>query len=69
MSNKINAVTIVFEEDFDESYIDKLEQALFLYDGVVSVDRNVADLNSHVARSQAVNELRQELREKLWKFN
>jgi hypothetical protein len=62
MSNKINSLTVVFDEDLSEEGAEQLAMAIRLMKNVISVDANVADPSHWVDFTRA----RHELRVKMW---
>lgn len=52
MSNKISGFTVVFKEGFSEQYMDKIKDAVMLFDGVVSVEPIVEDTQTYIGKSQ-----------------
>lgn len=62
MSSKINSLTVVFETDLCEEDVQRVSDAILLLKGVISVDANITDYNTHVAYSRA----KMDFRDKLW---
>jgi len=62
MTNRINALVVVLDEDIREDDVQSLVDAIKHFNHVVSVDMNIADLAAHLAYQRA----RSELRSKLW---
>lgn len=62
MSNRINAFTVVLEEEIREEHAAELAAAIRQIRGVQSVSSHVADLADHIALVRA----RQELSTKLF---
>lgn len=63
MTDRINMLTVVLEQDTREENCESLMEAIRQMRGVLSVELNVADVDDHIAYSRA----RRELEEKLWK--
>lgn len=67
MSNKIKALTIIFEESVSEEYIDMIQTSALCYKGVSKVERHIDDVEQYIANSKAKTELYKALTEELWK--
>ena len=65
MSRTLNALTVVLEHDMREENAEPLINAIRMLRGVVSVDTHVADMESHLAKTQAKHELRMKIFEVL----
>jgi hypothetical protein len=61
MTDRINALTVVLEQDYREDDAESLISAIKLLRGVISVEKNVTDLSDHVAEQRAQHELRAKL--------
>lgn len=59
---RVQAFTVTFERDLDETEAHRLRVAIHMLRDVLSVDDIVVDPNDHVARQRA----RREIGEKLW---
>jgi len=57
MTDRFNALTVVFEKDIREDDAQAIISAIMQLRGVASVEGNVADMNSHIAKQQAMYEL------------
>ena len=62
MTDRYNALTVVLEKDIRSDDAEAILNAIRQLRGVLSVNGNVADMNSHIAEERA----RRELGEKLW---
>lgn len=62
MTNRLNSLTIVLEQDIREDDAEQLIAAVRMFRGVLSVTPNVSELSDHVAEQR----VRRELGEKLW---
>ncbi len=62
MTDRINALTVVLENDIRSDDVELLMTAINMIKGVLRVDKNVTDINSYVANERA----RMELGSKLW---
>lgn len=58
MTDRFNALTVVFEQNIREDDAQAIIAAISQFRGVASVQGNVADMNSYIAKEQALNELR-----------
>lgn len=61
MTNRVNALTVVLENDIREDDAQALIAAIKQLRGVLSVDANITDLAAHVAGERARHELGQKL--------
>jgi len=57
MTDRVNALIVVLQQDTRTDDVESLENAIRMMRNVQSVQRNVADLESHVAFSRARHEL------------
>lgn len=62
MTDRINAITVVLQDDIRIDDAEPILAAIKQIRGVLSVISNVADLDSHIAQTRARNELA----DKLW---
>lgn len=67
MSNKIKAITVIFEDSVEESYIDIIEKTALCYKSVIGVERHIEDVTQHIANQKAKTELYNALTTELWK--
>jgi inosine-uridine nucleoside N-ribohydrolase len=58
MTDRFNALTVVLEQDIREDDAQAIIAAISQLRGVASVEGNVADMHSHIAKEQALHELR-----------
>ena len=58
MSNKISGFTVVFKEGYSEQYMDKVKDAVMLFDGVIKVEPIVEDLPTYMGASQENSRIR-----------
>lgn len=63
MTDRVNSLIVVLEDDVREDDVENWVQAIKMLRGVVSVTKNVSDLESHIAEERA----RHALTSKLWK--
>ena len=63
MTDRINSFLVVLKEDTREDDAEAIKDALQMVKGVLSVEGNVAEFQTHVAYARA----RHELEQKLWK--
>lgn len=61
MSNKINAITVVLEDDVSEEYAEHIMNAILMLKKVIKVEANVADFTDYVAKAHAINDLKLKL--------
>lgn len=66
MTDRVNALIVVLDQDIREDDIDSLCVAINHFRCVASVDKNVSDLESHIAYERARHDLRQQLVDVLW---
>lgn len=57
MTDRYNALTVVLEKDMREDDAQALLSAIRQLRGVLSVDGNVSDMNSHIAYARARGDL------------
>lgn len=57
MTDRLNALTIVLENNIREDDAQALISAISMLRGVLSVDVNVADINAHVAEKRVRREV------------
>ena len=62
MTDRYNALTVVLERDIRDDDADAILQAIRMIKGVLNVEGNVADMDSHVAESR----VRREMGDKIW---
>ncbi len=62
MTDRINALTVVLENDIRTDDADLLVNAISMIKGVISVEKNVSDSESYIASERA----RMKLGTKLW---
>jgi len=62
MTDRYNALTVVFDKDIRSDDAERLINAIKMIKGVLSVEPNVSNVDSHIAYSKA----RQDISEKLW---
>lgn len=62
MSDRINALTVVFDEDLSEEGAEQLAMAIRLMKHVIAVEPNVSNHMDWIALTRA----RHELRDKMW---
>ena len=67
MGIKIRSITILFEEDVEESYIDLIEKTALCYKGVMKVDREVHSVTDWSIRSRIESELHKKLFDIIYK--
>ena len=67
MSNKIKSITILFEEDVEESYIDLIEKTALCYKGVMKVEREVSDVTNWAIETRIKSELHRKLFDAIYK--
>jgi len=65
MSNKIRSITLLFDEDVNEEYIDYIEKTALCYKSVVKVERDIGGVISEWAIRNRIDD---EWREKLKKL-
>ena len=63
MTDRISSFLVVLEKDMRDDDVKKVTTALRQVRGVISVKRNVSDIQQAVAESR----VKWEIREKLWK--
>jgi hypothetical protein len=61
MSNKVRSITIVFDQDVTEEYIDFIEKTALCYKHVLKVDRDVADPETWASEIRIKGEVRDKL--------
>ena len=66
MTDRINALTIILEEDYREDDIDRLIDAIKMFTGVLDVKPHVASLQDSIAEARAVCDLTKKLYEVLY---
>jgi hypothetical protein len=64
MTDRYNAFLVVMDRDIREDDAEDIITALKQIKGVIDVQPNIADFDSHIAHERA----RQELAEKLWRI-
>jgi hypothetical protein len=67
MTDRYNALTVVFEKDIRSDDAEAIINAIRCLRGVATVTPNVADMASHIALMQARSELRDKLADVLFK--
>lgn len=58
MTDRFNALTVVLEKNIREDDAEAIILAISQLRGVASVEGNVADMASYIAKEQAMHELR-----------
>ena len=66
MSNRINTITVVLEEDVREEGCEAILTSILMTKGVLSAAPNVASASDYMAQQRARHELVQKLREVLY---
>lgn len=61
MTDRINAFIVVLERDIRDDDCQPLIDAIMQFKGVISVNANVVDINSHISIIKAENEIRNKL--------
>jgi len=61
MTERVHALTVVFEEDLREDDVQELRLAILKFRGVLSVECHVVDIGAHVARERARREFGRQL--------
>ena len=61
MSNKIRSITILFEDDVDESYIDLIEKTALCYKGVMKVEKDIPNVTDWSIKNRMESELHKKL--------
>ena len=67
MSNKIRSISILFEEDVEESYIDLIEKTALCYKGVMKVEREVYSVSDWSIKNRIESELHRKLFDVIYK--
>lgn len=68
MTTRYNTLTVVFDEEIREDDLDHWINAIRMLRKVIDVQPGGSGHDFEHARTQAISELRKELREVLWKF-
>ena len=63
MSYDIKGFTVTLSEGIGEDYFERLKEAIILFDGVISVDSHVDDIDNLLAK----NQIRIDIHKKLFK--
>lgn len=66
MTDRFNALTVVLEKDIREDDAQAIIAAIMQLRGVISVEGNVADMHSHIAKQQALHEIRMQLNDVIY---
>jgi len=66
MTDRYNSLVVVLEEDWRDDDCEALINAIYQLKGVASVEGNVSDPNTYIAREQAVYYWRKKLIDVLW---
>lgn len=66
MTDRFNALTVVLDKEIREDDAQAIISAISQLRGVASVQGNVADMNSHIAKEQALYKLRGEIMDVLY---
>jgi hypothetical protein len=66
MSDKVQALVVIFDQDVSTDYADKIGDWVLHIKGVSSVVSEVANLSDLVARERARSELKQRIWDALW---
>ena len=66
MSDTINALVVTLQPGLRKEDADRLKQAILMFKDVISVDMNVEILDALIAKRQAEDRLRNEMRDVLW---
>jgi hypothetical protein len=61
MSDRYHSLVVSLKEDMHEEHLQRLIHAIELMRGVLSVDRNVANIESHVAEERARRDLGEQI--------
>lgn len=65
MGRDIKGLTVAFQKDLTDEYVDRLIQAISLFAGVYKVEKNVADVDDYINRKQIEFEYRTRLQKAL----
>ena len=65
MTDRVNSLTVVLEEDMRIDDVQSLIGAIKHFRNVLSVDVNISDIETHIAKSRAKHELQMKLWETL----
>ena len=57
MTNRINSITVFLEKDVREDDVESLVEAIGNFRNVLSVEKNVSDLNLQIATQRAKRDL------------
>jgi hypothetical protein len=66
MSSRYNGLIVTFDEELNEEWVEELKSAFMKFKNVISVELVHDNFESHMAREQALNKLRDQMREILW---
>ena len=66
MTDRFNALTVVLDKNIREDDAQAIISAIYQLRGVVSVEGNVADPMSYIAKEQALNEIRMQLHDVIY---
>lgn len=61
MTDRVHSLTLILDRDIREDDIESLVQALYHLKHVIQVDKNVSNIESHMAEGRAKWELRRQL--------
>ena len=65
MTDRVNSLTVVLEEDMRIDDVQSLIEAIRHFRNVLSVDVNISNIETHIAKSRAKHELQMKLWETL----
>jgi len=65
LGRDIKGLTVAFQKDLTDEYVDRLIQAISLFAGVYKVEKNVADVDDYINRKQIEFEYRTRLQKAL----
>lgn len=66
MTDRIHSITVTLEKDMRVDDAEALLNAIAMMKGVIKVNGNVADIESHVAQERARHELGQKVIKAIW---
>lgn len=66
MSKSYNGLVVTFDEPLGEEWVEEMKEAFMKFKNVINVEWVHDDFEAHMAREQALNKLRDELRVILW---
>jgi hypothetical protein len=61
MTNRIHSLTVVLDKDYRDDDIKAISNTIRMIKGVIDVQEHVADINSRMAESRALCEMREKL--------